>query len=424
MDSVTELAARALGHLDGDGQVLVVRERRIAPDGVRTTEHVTFTALADGRSGSTRTDRTSDEGLGRAARQAARFANGPRGHASAGLPAEAAPAPAHEGADPALFTASPQELGDALRLTTAPGIEIRFDAMAAEIAVLSTAGVRAHERRTCARVQLVSEDRERSTRSVRRDAVAVSPAGIDVGALMADALAHLELEATTGEGLGAQPRAVLAPAAVGGVLGALRSAFGVDLALGGGALAGRAGTRVAAPAVNLSDSSRYPGTLPRSFDAEGVPRRPVPLIQDGVAHRAVHDTATAARAGEQSTGHATQAAIPAAMPEHLVLVGGGAASLEELCAPVGDGVLIDHLYRSEPPDRWLAEGVRRIRDGRVTGTLNNVTVEVDALGVLAAVEALTSAQQLVALTAHTPGGIGAAVVPGIRIAAGAVRLAP
>ena len=58
---------------------------------------------------------------------------------------------------------------------------------------------------------------------------------------------------------------------------------------------GRLGRVVASPAINLSDSPRYPRTFQRGFDAEGVPKTPLTLIQDGVADRVVHDTASGAR---------------------------------------------------------------------------------------------------------------------------------
>src|SRR5204863_445025 len=65
---------------------------------------------------------------------------------------------------------------------------------------------------------------------------------------------------------------------------------GLAYAEGRSALSDRLGKRVAAPGVNLSDSPRFHATLPRAFDAEGVPKTPLPLIQDGIAHRVVHDT--------------------------------------------------------------------------------------------------------------------------------------
>ena len=80
---------------------------------------------------------------------------------------------------------------------------------------------------------------------------------------------------------------MLEPDAVGALLEFLGGlAFnGLAHAEGRGALAGRLGTRVAAPAINLPATRRAPrGTLPRAFDLEGVPKAPLPLIQDGVAH--------------------------------------------------------------------------------------------------------------------------------------------
>jgi predicted Zn-dependent protease len=170
---------------------------------------------------------------------------------------------------------------------------------------------------------------------------------------------------------------------------------------------------VAAPNINLSDSGRYPGTLPRSFDAEGSPRRPVPLIQDGVAHRPVLDSAAAERAGEASTGHATRPGALAPYPEHLVLVGGGADGVAALAAPVADGLYVPALGRDEE-GRTMTRGAVRIRDGRLDGGVDDHVVELDPLAVLAGVEALTATQRLVALPGHCPGGLGAAVVPALR----------
>src|SRR6185503_105549 len=98
------------------------------------------------------------------------------------------------------------------------------------------------------------------------------------------------------------------------------------------ALTGKLGTRVAAPAITLSDSPRDGLTLPRAFDAEGVPKSPLPLIQDGVAHGVVHDTRSAALAGggATSTGHALEpgGSPYGAVPTNLVLTGGGAADVD------------------------------------------------------------------------------------------------
>ena len=114
---------------------------------------------------------------------------------------------------------------------------------------------------------------------------------------------------------------MLGPWAVAEVLRRVAVSFGGPWS----PLADRLGHRVAAPAVNLSDSPRFAATLTRSYDAEGCPRLPLPLIQVGVAHRL---------AGP-GTGHALGVGgAGGCLPEHLVLVGGGSSNVSELAAPV------------------------------------------------------------------------------------------
>ena len=121
---------------------------------------------------------------------------------------------------------------------------------------------------------------------------------------------------------------------------------GLAHADGRGALSGRLGTVVASPAINLADSPSSPRTLTRSFDAEGTPKRPLPLIQDGVAHAVAHDIRSAALAGTVSTGHAlTPGGDPyGALPTNLVLAGGGATGADELCQPIERGILVTRLW--------------------------------------------------------------------------------
>jgi len=183
-------------------------------------------------------------------------------------------------------------------------------------------------------------------------------------------------------------------------------------------LDGRLGTRVAAPAINLSDSPRLPATLPRAFDAEGVPKEPVPLIQDGVAHRLVHDIRSAAAAGGRSTGHArAPGGTRRPAPAHLVLVGGGAAHVEALVAPVERGVLLLGLPRPETLDpatatlgATISGGALLIEHGRIAGPLERLRIEMPVLDLLASTEALTSRPRLVY------DGAAAVVCPALRAA--------
>jgi predicted Zn-dependent protease len=137
-----------------------------------------------------------------------------------------------------------------------------------------------------------------------------------------------------------------------------------------------------------------------------VPKTPLPLIQDGVAHRVVHDTRSAAIAGggARSTGHALEPGGSAwgPAPTNLVLIGGGAASVDELAAPIERGIYITRLWYLNPVHERTSqvtgvsrEGTFLIEDGRITRPLRDVRFTDSVLRILGATEALTSAQRLV-----------------------------
>jgi predicted Zn-dependent protease len=198
---------------------------------------------------------------------------------------------------------------------------------------------------------------------------------------------------------------VFEPQAVGWLLDLLAScAFnGLAHAEGRGALEGRLGQPVAAPAINLSDSPASPRTLPRSFDAEGTQKAPMPLIQDGVAHGVAHDLRSATLAGTTSTGHALAPGGTGSGPHptNLVLAGGGAAGEAELCAPVERGVYVTRLWYANVvrPKETLITAVTRdgtflIEDGEVTRPLRDLRLTDSVLGILSRTQALGRDQQL------------------------------
>jgi predicted Zn-dependent protease len=178
---------------------------------------------------------------------------------------------------------------------------------------------------------------------------------------------------------------------------------GLAHAEGRGALDGRLGEVVAAPAVNLSDSPGSPRTLPRSFDAEGARKAPIPLIRDGVAEGVAHDLRSAALAGAVTTGHAlAPGGDPAGPhPTNLVLAGGGAADEAELCAPVERGVYVTRLWYANVvrPMETLITAVTRdgtflIEDGRVSRPLRDLRLTDSVLGILERTQALARDQHL------------------------------
>jgi PmbA protein len=419
--NLLELAERALRFATGEAQVTVVRERSLLsrfavsrPTQATQIDDLTVAVLRvhDGHTGSAETNDIGDDGLrdvaaraDAAARSAARAAGEPGDYPSLPEPAQI---PAHEGFDPRTAELDPVAAGTALRAAfdecarhdlQAFGI---WTAGVVDTAIASSTGVRAHEALTDAYMKVVARDRDGRTGRA-------TAAGTAVDALHPHALAERAAAKVTGEdpielAPGEYP-VVLEPDAVGELLDFLGAlAFnGLAHAEGRGALSGRLGERVASPAVNLSDSPRFPRTLPRGFDAEGVPKAPLPLIQDGVAHAVVHDTRSAARAGAVSTGHALApgGAAWGPGPTNLVLTGGGAADEAELMAPIERGLYVTRLWyvnavheKSTLLTGTTRDGTFLIEDGRLGRPVKDVRFTDSILRLLQATEALTAAQQL------------------------------
>jgi PmbA protein len=423
-ESALALAERALGHTTGEAQATVIAERslvsrfsRSRPTQATRVDDTTVLVLRvhDGHTGSAETNDLSDDGLrdvaARAdagARAAARAAGRPGEYP--GLPAPE-PVRPHDGFDPATAALDPGEAGAALRAAFAACAERGLEAFgiwtagAVDTAIATSAGVRASEATTDALMKVIARN-ERGRSGWAADA-AVASAGIDPGAIAARAVAKVG----EGEPVALEPGeypVVLEPGAVQDLLDFLGAlAFnGLAHAEDRGALVGRLGTQVAASSINLSDSPRFGRTLPRAFDMEGMPKRPIPLIQDGVAHRVVHDTRSAARAGgdARSTGHATAPGGSSfgPHPTNLVLIGGGAADERELAAPIERGLYVTRFWYVNPvhPKQTLLTGMTRdgtflIEDGEITRPMLDVRFTDSALRILAATEALSGAQRLV-----------------------------
>jgi PmbA protein len=421
-ESTLDLAERALRFATGEAQATVVHERSLLsrfavsrPTQATYVDDVGVSILRvhEGHTGSAECNELTDEALrdtaeraDAAARAAARAA-GAAGEYP-GLPAPA-PARGHEGFDEATAQLDPAIAGAALQAAFDGCAQRGLDAFgiwtagAVDTAIASTSGIRAEDRVTDAYMKVIARDRDgRSGWAAGADAAVDA---LDPRAIAARAAAKVTREEPLELEPGEYP-VVFEPDAVGTLVDYLCFlAFnGLAYLEGRSALADRLGERVAAPAINLADSPRLRSGLPRAFDAEGVPKAPLPLIQDGVAHAVVHDTRTAARAGTSSTGHAIApgGASFGALPTNLVLAGGGAADEAQLVAPIERGLYVTRLWYVNPVHEksTLLTGTTRdgtflIEDGRIGRPVKDVRFTDSVLRLLGATEALTATQRLV-----------------------------
>jgi PmbA protein len=435
-----ELAGRAVALAGPDALAFVTRERSLLlrfaanrPTQSTAIDDVTveLALVRHGHVGRATTNTLDDQSLTACARRAAAAAEAAAAAgdgAFAGFP-EPQEVGSHDGHDPATARLDPEPGGAALAaafsIARDAGLEAHgiWTAAEEERAVATSGGATAAERTTDAFMKVIciapgangaaggqagaagGRTGTAGGRSGYAAETAVAAGRIDARALAERAAAKAAAPGTVAELEPGEYPVVFEPHAVGWLcdLLALTAFNGLAHAERRGALAGRLGDVVAAPAINLSDSPCFRGTLPRAFDAEGVSKAPLPLIQDGVAHRVAHDLRSAALAHTLSTGHAL---APGGHPHgphptNLVLAGGGAASEEELCEGVERGIYVTRLWYANVvrPKETLITAVTRdgtflIEDGRITRPLRDLRLTDSVLGILSRTQALTSRQKL------------------------------
>jgi predicted Zn-dependent protease len=138
------------------------------------------------------------------------------------------------------------------------------------------------------------------------------------------------------------------------------------------------GKRVMGENVSIWDDGADPRGLPSTIDFEGVVRRRVDLIRDGIANAVVHDAATGARAGTGSTGHALPAPNMLGPMALNLFMAPGTTPRDELIRGIKRGIWVTRFHYINPvhPKKAILTGMTKdgtflIEDGRLTTPLLN-----------------------------------------------------
>ncbi len=182
-------------------------------------------------------------------------------------------------------------------------------------------------------------------------------------------------------------------------------------------LCNRLGEQVVGENIDIWDDGTDLSGLPMAFDFEGVPKRRLPLVEAGRAVNLLHDSQTAHRAGEESTGHAIPTPYAAYGPMALNLfMQGGSVSLEEMIGATQRGILVTRFHYTNPlhPIKALITGMTRdgtflVEGGRVTRPVRNLRFTESVLKALSSVDLIGSDARLVG------GYFGGTVAPSVRI---------
>jgi PmbA protein len=172
--------------------------------------------------------------------------------------------------------------------------------------------------------------------------------------------------------------------------------LGKTVLQGNSPLGRRRGTRVFSELFTLRDDPLIdgrPGSRP--VDDEGVPSRPVFLVQAGQVEAFLYDLETATRVGAPPTGHGRRSTF--AKPEPActnVVVEPGSSSFEELLAAIGDGLLVEETRGTAMGNAvggtfaQPAAVAWRVNGGEIEGLAQEVTIAGNAHDLLGRVVAV------------------------------------
>ncbi len=160
-------------------------------------------------------------------------------------------------------------------------------------------------------------------------------------------------------------------------------------------LEGKLGQKVASESFTLVDDPTMPGLFgSRPFDGEGVPGRRKVVIDRGVLRMYLHNTYTARKLGEQTTGNAGRglAGNPWIDRGNLYLEA-GTLPVEDLIRGVRNGLLITELigqgvnivngdYSRGAAGLWIENGeiAYPVSEVTIAGNLRNMLLDIEAVG--------------------------------------------
>ncbi len=189
---------------------------------------------------------------------------------------------------------------------------------------------------------------------------------------------------------------VLEPAAVLDLAGQMFGDFsGTAVRDGRSFLIDRLGGKLFGPNVTIHDDVRHPLQAGAPFDAEGVPRRRLALVEAGEPREIAWCRQAAALAGVEPTGHGFP--VPNEIgeaPVNIVIAGGG-TPVEEMIRRTPRGILVTRLWyiREVDPYEKIFTGMTRdgtflIEGGELAGGLRNFRFNQGLIEMLSNVEAL------------------------------------
>ncbi len=175
------------------------------------------------------------------------------------------------------------------------------------------------------------------------------------------------------------------------------------------------GKKIAGENITIWDDALDPAGLPTPFDYEGVSKKKVMLIENGIAKGVVYDSYTAGIEGVTSTGHGLPAPNSFGPVPLNMFMKEGDSSIEEMIASTQKGVYVTRFHYTnvvEPMTTTITgltrDGTFIIENGKITGAVKNLRFTNSILDALSKVLLISKETKLVE-------GFGGSRVPAIKV---------
>jgi PmbA protein len=210
---------------------------------------------------------------------------------------------------------------------------------------------------------------------------------------------------------------ILEPAAVLDLVGQIFGDFsGTTIADQRSFLNDRVGEKLFGSNITIYDDVAFPMQTGAPFDGEGVPRRVLKLVKEGIPRQVAYSRAAAKRAEAEATGHGFPLPNEQGESPVNIVIAGGSSSLEEMIASTKNGVLVTRLWyirEVEPYEKVMTgmtrDGTFQIRNGEIAGGLRNFRFNQSVVEMLRNVESLTASERTSGEEAFDM------VVPGMKV---------
>lgn len=148
---------------------------------------------------------------------------------------------------------------------------------------------------------------------------------------------------------------------------------------GSSMMAGRLGETITGSNISIWDNGLDPSGMPMPFDFEGVPKRKVSFIENGVAREVVYDSYTANIAKVPSTGHSLPAPNPDGPAPLNMFIAPGNSDKAEMLSKIERGLWITrfHYLNHVIPKNSVITGMTRdgtflVENGKIVRPVKNL----------------------------------------------------